>query len=140
MFIQIYMIIWINGSNLSTYIIYSSLWGNHEEQIVDIVNAKGEEYGLSYEEYDWLASSCVPADHFLIKTLKEVYEEETGFDAIPQASGGATYARAIDNCVTFGMVFPESTKTEHQPDEYITMKDLVKATEIYALTLYKLAI
>lgn len=110
-----------------------------KEQIVDVIKAKGEEYGLNYEEYDWLASSYVPADHFLIKTLKEVYEEETGLEAIPQASGGATYARAMDNCVAFGMVFPDSAKTEHQPDEYITMKDLVKATEIYALTLYKLA-
>lgn len=110
-----------------------------KEQVVDVIKAKGEEYGLNYEEYDWLASSYVPADHFLIKTLKEVYEEETGLEAIPQASGGATYARAMDNCVAFGMVFPDSAKTEHQPDEYITMKDLVKATEIYALTLYKLA-
>lgn len=110
-----------------------------KNQIVDTIKAKGKEYGLTYEEYDWLASSYVPENHFLIKTLKEVYEEETGLDAIPQASGGATYARAIDNCVAFGMVFPDSAKTEHQPDEHITMNDLVKATEIYALTLYKLS-
>lgn len=109
-----------------------------KDQIIDVIKAKGEEYGLSYEEYDWLAPSYVPEDHFLIKTLKEVYEAETGLEAIPEASGGATYARAIDNCVAFGMVFPDSAKTEHQPDEYITMDDLVKSTEIYALTLYKL--
>lgn len=109
-----------------------------KEQIVDIIKSKGEKYGLTYEEYDWLAPNYVPADHLLIKTLKEVYEEETGLEAIPQASGGATYARAIDNCVAFGMVFPSSVKTEHQPNEYITMNDLVKATEIYALALYKL--
>lgn len=110
-----------------------------KDKIVDVIKAKGEEYGLTYEEYDWLASSYVPADHFLIKTLKEVYEEETGLEAVPEASGGATYARAIDNCVAFGMVFPDSAKTEHQPNEYISMSDLVKATEIYALALYKLA-
>lgn len=110
-----------------------------KDQIVDVIKSKGEKYGLTYEEYDWLASSYVPADHFLIKTLKKVYEEETGLEAVPEASGGATYARAIDNCVAFGMVFPDSAKTEHQPDEYISMSDLVKATEIYALALYELA-
>lgn len=110
-----------------------------KDQIVDVIKSKGEKYGLTYEEYDWLASSYVPADHFLIKTLKKVYEEETGLEAVPEASGGATYARAIDNCVAFGMVFPDSAKTEHQPNEYISMSDLVKATEIYALALYELA-
>lgn len=110
-----------------------------KEDIVDPIKAKAEEYGLTYEEFDWLASIYVPADHFLIKTLKEVYDAETGYDGVPLSSGGATYARAIDNCVAFGMVFPTSVKTEHEPNEYITMGDLVKATEIYALALYKLA-
>lgn len=109
-----------------------------KNQIVDIIKSKGNEYGLTYEEYDWLPPNYVPADHFLIKSLMEIYEDETGLKAIPEASGGATYARAIDNCVAFGMVFPYSEKTEHQPNEYITMSDLVKATEIYALAIYKL--
>lgn len=110
-----------------------------KDYIVDFLKGTALAYGLEYEEYDWLAPSYVPTDHFLIETLKEVYEEETGLKAIPEASGGATYSRAIDNCVAFGMVFPNSAKTEHQPDEYITMEDLTKATEIYALALYKLA-
>lgn len=110
-----------------------------KDDVVNLLKEKASEFGLEYEEYDWLAPSYVPANHFLIETLKNIYEEETGYEGIPQASGGATYARAIDNCVAFGMVFPESAKTEHQPDEYITMNDLIKATEIYALALYKLA-
>ncbi len=110
-----------------------------KEDIVNPLKEKALEYGLEYNEFDWMESIYVPADHFLIKTLKEVYDEETGYDGIPESSGGATYARAIDICVAFGMVFPTSEKTEHQPNEFITMHDLVKATEIYALALYKLA-
>ncbi len=109
-----------------------------KEDIVNPLKEKASEYGLEYNEFDWLDSIYVPADHFLIKTLKEVYDEETGYNGIPESSGGATYARAMNNCVAFGMVFPTSEKTEHQPNEYITMDDLVKATEIYALALYKL--
>lgn len=67
-----------------------------------------------------------------------MYEQETGLEAIPESSGGATYARAIDNCVAYGMVFPDSEKTEHQANEYITLEDLRKATKLYAISLYEL--
>lgn len=109
-----------------------------KDTITKLIKEKASQYGLTYEEYDWLAPNYVPSDHFLIKTLKEVYEQETGLKAIPESSGGATYARAIDNCVAFGMVFPNSAETEHQPNEYITIDDLIKATKIYALALAKL--
>lgn len=109
-----------------------------KEDVVNPLIEKAREYGLEYTEYDWLASSYVPAEHFLIKTLKKVYEQETGFEAIPESSGGATYARAIDNCVAYGMVFPDSEKTEHQANEYITLEDLRKATKLYAISLYEL--
>lgn len=109
-----------------------------KEDVVNPLIKKAKEYGLEYVEYDWLDSSYVPAEHFLIKTLKKVYEQETGLEAIPESSGGATYARAIDNCVAYGMVFPHSEKTEHQANEYITLDDLRNATKLYAISLYEL--
>jgi succinyl-diaminopimelate desuccinylase len=109
-----------------------------KDTFVNALIKKANSYGLKYSEYDWAKSIYIPADHFLIKTLRNVYEEETGYDSTPLASGGATYARAIDNCVAFGAIFPWGKKTEHQPNEYVEIKDMVKATEIYALTLYKL--
>lgn len=109
-----------------------------KEDVVNPLIEKAKEYNLEYNEFDWLASSYVPAEHFLIKTLKDVYEKETGLEAIPESSGGATYARAIDNCVAYGMVFPHSEKTEHQANEYITLDDLRNATKLYAISLYEL--
>lgn len=106
--------------------------------LVEPLRVKAKEYGLMYEEFDWLAAIHVPTDHFLVQTLRQVYEAETGLDSTPESSGGATFARALDNCVAFGMVFPDSIKTEHQPNEYITLQDLVKATQIYAQAIYQL--
>ncbi len=106
--------------------------------IVEPLQAIAQKYALSYEEFDWLAAIHVPTDHFLVKTLRDVYETETGLDSTPESSGGATFARALDNCVAFGMVFPDSVKTEHQPNEYITLADLEKATQIYAQAIYQL--
>ncbi len=109
-----------------------------KEEFVGNLQKVAKEYSLGYEEYDWAKSIYLSEDHFLIKTLRKVYEEETKLDSKPLSSGGATYARAIDNCVAFGIVFPWSKKTEHQPNEYISIDDLVKATQIYALTIYEL--
>lgn len=106
--------------------------------VVDPLILIAQKYGLTYEEFDWLGAIHVPVDHVLVKTLRAVYEAETGLDSTPESSGGATYARALDNCVAFGMVFPDSVKTEHQPNEYITLRDLEKATQIYAQAIYQL--
>ncbi|MGL4952737.1 MAG: Sapep family Mn(2+)-dependent dipeptidase, partial [Culicoidibacterales bacterium] len=106
--------------------------------IEEPLKMKAQTYGLTYTRFDWLAPIHVPLDHVLVQTLRRVYETETGMDSTPETSGGATYARALENCVAFGMVFPESAKTEHQPNEYITLTDLVKATQIYAQAIYEL--
>ena len=83
-------------------------------EIVAKLSAAGARYGLEYQEFDWLAPIYLPKDHFMIETLMKVYRQITG-DAIsePIASGGATYARAIDNCVAFGALFPGERLTEH---------------------------
>lgn len=109
-----------------------------KEDFVEKLKAKACEYNLAYEEFDYLDSIYVSEDNFLVKTLKKVFEDETGLDGTPHSSGGATYARALDNCVAFGSVFPGKPKTEHQANEYIIIEDLMKATEIYALAVYEL--
>ena len=108
------------------------------EDLENAVKEKAANYGLEFEEFDRLKSLYVSADSKLIKTLVSVYEQETGLEGTPMSSGGATYAKALDNCVAFGAMFPFDEKTEHQENERVNIKNLTKATEIYALTVYKL--
>lgn len=108
------------------------------EDLEDAVKEKAANYGLEFEEFDRLKSLYVPADSELIKTLVSVYEQETGLEGTPKSSGGATYAKALDNCVAFGAMFPFDEKTEHQENERVDVKNMIKATEIYALAIYKL--
>lgn len=109
-----------------------------KEDIVDNLKKICSDYNLEYREHDWLDSIYVPADNFLVKNLRKVFEEETGLDSTPLSSGGATFARALDNCVAFGCVFPGKPKTEHQANEYIDIEDIMKATKIYSLAVYEL--
>ena len=108
------------------------------EDLEDAVKEKAANYGLEFEEFDRLKSLYVPADSELIKTLVSVYEQETGLEGTPKSSGGATYAKALDNCVAFGAMFPFEEKTEHQENERVNIKNMIKATEIYALSVYRL--
>ena len=76
-------------------------------EIVSKLSAAAARYGLAYKEFDWLAPIYLPKDHCMIETLMRVYREISGDEVSqPNASGGATYARAIDNCVAFGALFP----------------------------------
>ena len=110
-------------------------------EMKDFKNAvveKANNYGLEYEEVDCVNSLYIPKDSPLVSTLASIYEEETELSGSPISSGGATYARAIDNCVAFGALFPYDEMTEHQENERAEIKNIIKASEIYALSVYKL--
>lgn len=74
----------------------------------------------------------------LIVKLKEAYEEITGEKAYCLAIGGATYARAFKNAVTFGPRFPGRPNLEHGPDEYMEIDDLLKLSKIIVNALIKI--
>ena len=74
----------------------------------------------------------------LVVKLKEAYTEITGEPAYCMAIGGATYARAFENAVTFGPLFPGQPSVEHGPDEYIEIDALMKNAQIIANAIIKL--
>ncbi|HHY13353.1 MAG TPA: M20/M25/M40 family metallo-hydrolase [Thermoanaerobacterales bacterium] len=81
----------------------------------------------------------MPEDNFLIKKLQKVYEEVTGQKAELISIGGGTYARAINNAVAFGPLFPGKPELAHEKNEYIEIEDLITSAKIYAKALYELA-
>jgi predicted dipeptidase len=111
-----------------------------KEEIVTKLQTAAARYGLTYHEFDWLAPLYLPLDHFIIQTLMHVYRQISG-DAVsePVSSGGATYARAMPNCVAFGALTPDELLTEHQPNERAVLQNLYQAMEIYAYVIYELA-
>jgi len=108
-----------------------------KEEIVNKIKKAADKYDLEYAEFDYLAPLYVPKDHSLIKTLQSVLKE-FNIDPKPLVSGGATYGRAIPNCVAYGAILPGREKTEHQVDEYIYESDLELLFNIYSRTLIKL--
>jgi succinyl-diaminopimelate desuccinylase len=110
-----------------------------KEQVVKKLTATAARYGLEYKEYSWLGPIYLPLDHFMVTTLMDVYRKYSGdMNSEPRSSGGATYARAIPNCVAFGALTIDEPITEHQPNERTVLANLYKAMEIYAHAVYEL--
>lgn len=81
----------------------------------------------------------VPEDSFIVRTLLEVYRQETGDDTPPLAIGGGTYARLVPGAVAFGPVFPFSGIVPHEKDENIEIEHLRRLARLYAAALWALA-
>lgn len=111
-----------------------------KEALVQQLITAAAAYGLTYEEHDYLAPLYVPLDSPLVSTLMAVYQERTGDRTPARSSGGATFARTMDNCVAFGACFPSTPSTEHQENEGAPIADLFKAMAIYAEAVYRLAV
>ena len=68
----------------------------------------------------------------LVSTLMDVYKDTTlDLGAQPLAIGGGTYARAMNEAVGFGPVFPDDPMPIHCLDECITIDQLDKMYRIY---------
>lgn len=85
-----------------------------------------------------IAPLFVDKNDKLVKTLCDVFNASYNSHFEPIAIGGATYARAFSNCVSFGMNFPGDKDMCHQVDEYIDIDKLILSTNIYANAIYKL--
>ena len=80
----------------------------------------------------------VPKDDKLVQTLCRIFNEETNLNAEPIAIGGATYARAFNNCISFGPNLPGYKDMCHQTDEYIEINNLILSCKIYAKAIIEL--
>lgn len=81
----------------------------------------------------------IEKDRYLVKTLVDIFNRKTGLNAEPIAIGGGTYARAFENCISYGATMPGQKDMCHQVDEFIKIDDLILASKIYAEAIYELA-
>lgn len=88
--------------------------------------------GFSMEIGNCMEPIFFEKDGALVEQLMKVYRKCTGDDqALPIALGGATYARAIPNAIAFGPVFPWQEELAHEANEFLSIDNLMKITEIY---------
>lgn len=87
---------------------------------------------VDFDTISYKPALYIPKQNKLVKTLCTLYNQETNSNLEPIAIGGATYARAFDNCISFGCNFPGDKDMCHQTDEFIRIDNLLLSCKIYA--------
>lgn len=80
----------------------------------------------------------VQKDSYLVRTLVDIFNKKTGLNEEAIAIGGGTYARAFENCISYGLTMPGDSDMCHQVDEYVEVEKLILASKIYAEAIYEL--
>ena len=110
-----------------------------EETVYSSMMPDLDKYDLGVVKLNHQPPIYVPEDDPLIVTLMNVYKKHTGdSESRPLVIGGGTYARAMENAVAFGMTFPGEPEVAHQKNEYVVIENLIKATKIFADSIYEL--
>lgn len=112
--------------------------GTNPEQILATIKRHVTDFAVAVTTDEGKEPHYVPADDPLVKTLLEVYENQTGEKGTEMTIGGGTYGRLMPRGVAYGALFPDSTDTMHQANEFLSIRDLVRATAIYAEAIYRL--
>ena len=103
-----------------------------KEKVDKALEEAGKEYGIKVEQFDYLRSLYLDVNTPLVKTLMQAYQEVTGdMKSEPISTGGATFARSMDNIIAFGALMPGALCTEHQANECASIADMKKAMEVY---------
>lgn len=68
----------------------------------------------------------------LVATLCSIFNDYSNSNVEPVAIGGGTYARAFDNCISFGPKMPNAPDLCHQTNEYISIENLLFCAKVYA--------
>jgi succinyl-diaminopimelate desuccinylase len=81
-----------------------------------------------------------PKEKPVITALNDCVAEFYGDLFSPYVMGGGTYARKIPNAVGFGPGTKEKTPFGggHQPDEGVSIQNLLTAAKVYILALFRL--
>jgi succinyl-diaminopimelate desuccinylase len=103
-----------------------------ESDVIEQFKDKLKPYVFSIDILHAMKPIYFGKDNDLIKHFLKIYQDSYDKSAKPIVIGGGTFARAMDNIVAFGPLFPNCEDTGHQKDEYMPIKDIMKASEIYA--------
>jgi succinyl-diaminopimelate desuccinylase len=117
---------------------YPATWkGSELLALAETKMAKlGEAWSVAVERDS--PSLYFPKDHPMVRTIVDVYREQTGDMKEPQTMGGGTYARAVPNTISIGTGWLGDGEA-HQTDERLAVESLFKMSRIYAAILYRLA-
>ena len=108
------------------------------EQVVEAISRQVEPFGFTVERTFWRKPLYISTDSPLVKTLQAVYLDCTGDSRPPVSTGGITFARAFENAVAFGALFPDDPVTYHKTNEFWKVDSIKRNFQIISNALLAL--
>jgi succinyl-diaminopimelate desuccinylase len=106
------------------------------EDIEKAFDEYSEEYHYRYRITTFLDAMKVSHKRKPFAVMAETYED-WGYQSSFIAAGGTSYAKAMENIVTWGPCFPEDQSCAHQENERIPLSSLFRAMGIYTDYMYR---
>lgn len=122
-------------NGIKIYLNIRTVYGATKEEILNAFDILRNKYNFQYSIEDIQDPLYVQRDHKFMDVLAKAYEFITHEKADFLLANGTSYAKALPNVVAYGPIFPSSVDSTHQVDEYLTVEDLKKVTEIYTLVI-----
>lgn len=113
-------------------------YGTCQNDLVNAFDSLMKVYNFTYTFGEYMEPIYVSKDEKFLKALADNYETVSGYKNEYSLAYGTSYAKAMNNFVSFGPVFPEETDYCHEANERINLMSLISAAKIYAGTLYDL--
>lgn len=106
-------------------------YGTSREQVMDAFLKHAGEFGFTLSTFDYLEPMRVSSKLPFLTVMREV-SEEFGLEGKFCLARGTSYAKSMDNFVSWGPVFPGDPETAHIEDERISVSTVLLATKLYA--------
>ena len=130
----------VHETGVSLYLDIRYPKSTEEQELQQKLEKLGKQYGFTVNRYAGKRLLYVSEDSELICALKQAYREVTGEEAFTFTTGGASYARTLDQGVAFGATFEGEETHPHMPNECISLTSVERAMEIYCAALWRLAV
>lgn len=112
-------------------------YGTRVEDISSVFSSMKEKYGYTFEVGDALEPIRVSTELPFLKLMDEV-SKEYGVDGGFEMTAGTSYAKSMEQFVSWGPVLPQDPQTAHMEDERLRVSTMVLATKMYARFLQRL--
>lgn len=109
-----------------------------ENDILKAFESFKEKFQYEINVLDYLDPMIVDEKEEFIEVMGNVYEEY-GFNNSCQIALGTSYAKSMEHFVSWGPIFETEPSCAHMEDERISVDAMVKATQIYALYIGRMA-
>ena len=107
------------------------LWfGVTREKVESAFEKYADEYGYKADILDFHAPLEVPEDRDFLQAMARVYES-FGLKNRFSTTLGTTYAKSMDNCVSWGPRFEDEPRVAHTENERMNIESILLAARIY---------